>query len=155
MTKIAFQGLRVIGKVKANESVLVHAGASGVGLAAIQLARIFGAYELIAKCFHLHQNLPSRRKTVIATASTQDKLDFLLNPSGGAMGATHAVNYKTQDFSEEVKRITGGHGVDVLIDFVGQTHWQKNINSLAVDGRMTMLALLSGKSEGMIKHCSL
>lgn len=59
-------------------------------------------------------------------------------------GATHAVNYKTQDFAEEVKKTTGGKGVDVIIDFVGQSHWQKNIDSLAYDGRMTMLALMSG-----------
>lgn len=79
--------------------------------------------------------------TVTATASTQEKLDWLLSiPSG----ATHAVNYKTQDFAAEVKKTTGGKGVDVIIDFVGRSHWQKNIDALAVDGRMTMLGLLSG-----------
>ena len=60
-------------------------------------------------------------------------------------GATHAVNYKEQDFAEEVKKTTGGKGVDVIIDFVGQSHWNKNIDSLAYDGRMTMLAALSGR----------
>jgi threonine dehydrogenase-like Zn-dependent dehydrogenase len=60
-------------------------------------------------------------------------------------GATHAANYKTQDFSEVVKQITNGHGVDVVIDFVGRTHFNKNLDTLATDGRMTMLALLSGK----------
>ena len=60
-------------------------------------------------------------------------------------GATHAVNYKTQDFGAEVKAATGGKGADVVIDFVGQSHWQKNIDALAYDGRMTMLALLSGE----------
>ena len=80
-------------------------------------------------------------KTVTATTSTQEKIDFLLQiPSG----ATHGVNYKTQDFAAEVKKITGGKGVDVIIDFVGRTHWQKNIDSLARDGRMTLLATLSG-----------
>ena len=77
-----------------------------------------------------------------ATASTGDKLDMLL---GMPSGATHAVNYKTQDFAAEVKATTGGKGVDVVIDFVGQSHWAKNIDALAYDGRMTMLALLSGK----------
>lgn len=59
----------------------------------------------------------------------------------------HAVNYKTQDVVEEVKKLTNGNlkGVNVMIDFIGQSHWQKNIDSLAVDGRMTMLSLLSGK----------
>ena len=79
--------------------------------------------------------------TVTATASTQEKLDWLLSiPSG----ATHAVNYKTQDFAAEVKKTTAGKGVDVIIDFVGRSHWHKNIDALAVDGRMTMLGLLSG-----------
>ncbi|KAI0642972.1 quinone oxidoreductase [Trametes meyenii] len=119
----AFQALVVLAEVKKGDNVLVHAGASGVGIAAIQLARLYGA------------------NTVTATASTQDKLDMLLSlPSG----ATHAVNYKTQDFAEEVKKITNGKGVDVIIDFVGQSHWNKNIDSLAYDGRITLLALLSG-----------
>ena len=82
------------------------------------------------------------RNTVTATASTGDKLDMLL---GMPSGATHAVNYKTQNFAEEVKATTGGKGVDVVIDFVGQSHWAKNVDALAYDGRMTMLALLSGE----------
>ncbi|PAV17139.1 quinone oxidoreductase [Pyrrhoderma noxium] len=122
----AFQALVVIGKVKEGENVIVHAGASGVGLAAIQLARLYGA------------------KTVVATASTKEKLDFVTNLPNGGKGATHAVNYKTQDFAEESKKLTGGKGIDVIIDFVGQSHWDKNITSLAFDGRMTMLGLLSG-----------
>lgn len=81
-------------------------------------------------------------KTVTATASTNDKLDLLLTMPNGA---THVANYKTQDFSAEVKKITQGKGVDIIVDFVGQSHWNKNIESLAVDGRMIMLALLSGE----------
>ncbi|EJC98501.1 quinone oxidoreductase [Fomitiporia mediterranea MF3/22] len=122
----AFQALVVVGRVKAGEDVLVHTGASGVGVAANQLARFFGA------------------KTVFTTASTQEKLDFLRNMPDGGLSATHTINYKTQDFEQEVKKATNGKGVDVLIDFVGQSHWTKNISTLAVDGRMTMLALLSG-----------
>jgi NADPH:quinone reductase-like Zn-dependent oxidoreductase len=60
-------------------------------------------------------------------------------------GATHVANYKTQDFSAEVKKTTEGRGVNILIDFVGQSHWNKNIDSLALEGRMTILALLSGE----------
>lgn len=86
--------------------------------------------------------LLSSRRTVTATASTKDKLDWLLSIPNGA---THAVNYKTEDFAAEVKKTTDGKGVDVVIDFVGQTHWTKNIDSLALDGRMTMLGLLGGK----------
>lgn len=59
-------------------------------------------------------------------------------------GATHAANYKTEDFSAVVKEVTNNKGVDVIIDFVGQSHWKKNLESLAVDGKMTMLALMSG-----------
>ncbi|KAI0718186.1 quinone oxidoreductase [Cerioporus squamosus] len=119
----AFQALVVLAEVKKGDDVLIHAGASGVGIAAIQLARFYGA------------------NTVTATASTREKLDMLL---GLPSGATHAVNYKTQNFADEVKKVTGGKGVDVIIDFVGQSHWEKNIDSLAYDGRMTLLALLSG-----------
>ncbi|KAI0373786.1 quinone oxidoreductase [Pilatotrama ljubarskyi] len=119
----AFQALVVLAEVKQGDNVLVHAGASGVGLAAIQLARLYGA------------------NTVTATASTKEKLDMLLSLRSGA---THAVNYKTQDFAEEVKKTTNGKGVDVIIDFVGQSHWHKNIDSLAYDGRLTLLAVLSG-----------
>ena len=78
-----------------------------------------------------------------ATTSTQCKIDFLLTMPNGA---THGVNYKTQDFAEEVKKNTGGKGADVTIDFVGQSHWKQNVEALAVDGRMTMLGLLSGWS---------
>lgn len=66
-------------------------------------------------------------------------------------GATHGVNYKTQDFAEEVKTITGGKGVDVVIDFVGQSHWDKNISSLARDGRMTLVGLLSGQLASQLR----
>ncbi|KAF9005474.1 hypothetical protein BDQ17DRAFT_1353165 [Cyathus striatus] len=111
----AFQALVVIGGIKPNDNVLVHAGASGVGVAAIQLARIYKA------------------KTVTATTSTKDKIDWLL---GLPNGATHAANYKTEDFAAV--------GANVVIDSVGQSHWNQNIDALAVDGRMTMLAMMSG-----------
>ncbi|KAJ7062331.1 quinone oxidoreductase [Mycena amicta] len=118
-----FQAVVLYGEIKPGDNVLVHAGASGVGIAAIQLAR-----------FH-------KAKTVTATASSQAKLDFLRSLPNGA---THTANYKTQDFSQVVlNEATNGKGVDVLVDFVGQSHFEKNINSLAVDGRMTMLAFLS------------
>ncbi|KAF9562641.1 quinone oxidoreductase putative [Agrocybe pediades] len=119
----AFQALVVIGGIKDHDNVLVHAGASGVGVTAIQMARVYGA------------------RTVTATTSTQEKIDWLLNLPNGA---THAANYKTQNFADVVKEVTKGDGVNVLIDFVGQSHFAKNLESLAVDGRMVMLALLSG-----------
>ncbi|PPQ97739.1 hypothetical protein CVT26_001771 [Gymnopilus dilepis] len=119
----AFQALIVIGQLKENENALIHAGASGVGIAAIQLARAYGA------------------RAVVATTSTKEKIDWLINlPSG----ATHAANYKTQDFAAVVKEVTDNRGADVVIDFVGRTHFQKNVDAMAIDGRMTILSLLSG-----------
>jgi len=82
------------------------------------------------------------RATVTATASTTEKLDWLRSIPNGA---THTVNYKTEDFAAEVKKTTNGKGVDVVIDFVGQSHWAKNVESLAIDGRMTILATMSGR----------
>jgi len=119
----AFQAIVMIGQIKEGDDVLVHAGASGVGICAIQLARFHGA------------------NNVIATTSTQEKIDWLLKLR---MGPTHAINYKTQDFAEEVKKITNGKGVDIIEDFVGRSHWHKNIDALAMDGRMTMQGLMSG-----------
>ncbi|ESK95682.1 quinone oxidoreductase [Moniliophthora roreri MCA 2997] len=119
----AYQAIALYGEVAKGENVLIHAAASGVGIAAVQLARIKGA------------------KNVVATASKKEKLDWLLSI---ANGATHGVNYKTQDFAREVGAITENKGVNVVVDFVGQSHWKKNIQSLARDGRMVMLATLSG-----------
>jgi len=59
-------------------------------------------------------------------------------------GPTHTVNYKTQDFAKEVDTITGGKGVDFVLDFVGKSHWEKNIASMAFDARMVILSTLSG-----------
>ena len=81
-------------------------------------------------------------RTVTATTSTKEKIDWLLSLPNGP---THAANYKTEDFSAAVKQVTGNNGANVIIDSVGQSHFNKNIDSLAVDGRMTMLALLSGR----------
>ena len=82
-------------------------------------------------------------RTITATTSTKEKIDWLL---GLHNGPTHAANYKTEDFSAVVKQVTNNKGANVVIDVVGQSHFNKNIDSLAVDGRMTMLAVLSGMS---------
>jgi NADPH:quinone reductase-like Zn-dependent oxidoreductase len=79
--------------------------------------------------------------TVTTTTSTKEKIDWLL---GLPHGPTHAANYKTEDFSAVVKQVTDNKGADVVIDFVGQSHFNKNIDSMAVDGRMTIVSLLSG-----------
>ncbi|KAF8743768.1 hypothetical protein AX14_000735 [Amanita brunnescens Koide BX004] len=119
----AFQALVLLGNLKQHDDVLVHAGASGVGVAAIQLARVLGAHQ------------------VIATTSAQKKIDWLNSLNNGP---TKVANYKTQDFASVVKEATNNKGVNIVIDFVGQTHWNQNLDSLAVDGTMVFLALLSG-----------
>ena len=81
------------------------------------------------------------RRTVTATASTTDKLDWLLSLPAGA---THAANYKKENFVEITNAATGGKGVDLIIDMVGQAHFRRNLDALATDGRMTMLSLISG-----------
>ncbi|BGP31954.1 hypothetical protein JCM10296v2_003733 [Rhodotorula toruloides] len=121
----AWQALFVISEMKEGAKVLIHAGASGVGLAAIQLAKAFGA------------------GMVIATAGTDEKVSFV--EQHGAKG----INYKTQDFPTEVLKLTQDSGVDVLVDFIGASYWEKNLKSLARDGRMVMLGLMGGaKTEG-------
>ncbi|KAJ1303002.1 hypothetical protein OPQ81_011204 [Rhizoctonia solani] len=119
----AFQALVAISELKSGEDVLIHAGASGVGVAANQLAALYGA------------------KHVITTASSKEKLEFLHNMP---KGSTHGVNYREQNFAEEVAKITDGQGVNVIIDFIGPDYWDKNIDSLAKDGRMVILASMSG-----------
>ena len=97
----------------------MHGGTSGIGLAAIQLAKAFGA-------------------TVITTAGSVEKVAFCIK-----MGADHAIDYKTRDFAEEVKRITK-RGVDVILDMVGGDYIERNLKCLAVEGRLSQIAFLAG-----------
>ena len=100
--------------------MLIHGGSSGIGLAAIQLAKQFGA-------------------TVFTTAGSDDKTAFCRS-----LGADHAINYRTQDFVAEVARITGKTGVDVILDMVGGDYIEKNLKCLALEGRLVMIAFLHG-----------
>jgi len=84
---------------------------------------------------------PNIRRTITATASTADKLDFLLSLP---VGATHVANYKNQNFVDVTNGATGGKGVDLIIDAVGQAHLKRNLDALAMDGRVTLLSLISG-----------
>ena len=102
----------------AGESVLIHGGTSGIGLTAIQLCKAFGA-------------------TVFTTAGSDDKVAFCR-----AMGAEHALNYKTQDWAAELWKLTGKKGVNVVLDMVGGDYVQKNLRSLASDGRMSQIAFV-------------
>ena len=74
------------------------------------------------------------------TASSKEKIDFCVN----VLGATQGFNYKEQDFAEGIKESTGGRGVDVIIDFIGQNYFQQNLDAAARDGRVVTLGALSG-----------
>ncbi len=99
------------GRLQAGEVVLIHAGASGVGIAAIQLAKRAGA-------------------RVLATASSPEKLERL-----GELGLDDGIDYTTTDFAEEVRRLTDGHGADVVVDSVGDVTLQGSLHCLAYRGR--------------------
>lgn len=104
------------------EAVLIHGGTSGIGSTAIMLSRARGAVP-------------------IATAGTQEKCEASLR-----FGAEHAINYKESDFAAEVKRITEGRGVNVIVDLVGGSYLEKNLESLAVEGRLAILATQGGRT---------
>lgn len=88
----------------------------------------------------------SLRSKVFTTVSSQDKVDYVKAVHNGA---TDVINYKTHDFAEEIARTTSGKGVNVVIDFIGQNYFKRNIESMSLDGRMVILGLLSGAS----RHC--
>ena len=108
------------GNLKSGESILVHGGSSGIGTTAIQLGKAFGA-------------------TVFTTAGTTEKCEFCEK-----LGADAAFNYREQDFSEEIKNLNDGKGVDVILDMVGGPYFPKNIGLLAVEGRLVQIALMQG-----------
>jgi NADPH2:quinone reductase len=107
------------GRLVAGESVLVHGGTSGIGVTAIRLAKAFGA-------------------RVLATAGSAEKCQAMLG-----FGADAAINYREQDFAAEVKAIAP-QGVDVVLDMVGAGYFQRNLRCLAKDGRLVIIAFLSG-----------
>lgn len=106
--------------VRPGETVLVHAGGSGVGSAAIQVAKLFGA-------------------TVITTASTQGKLD-----KAAELGADHTINYVQEDFRKQVKAITDGRGVDIVFEHTGATTFASSVRCLAIGGRLVTCGATSG-----------
>ncbi|MFC3126269.1 NAD(P)H-quinone oxidoreductase [Pseudoroseomonas globiformis] len=108
------------GRLASGEVVLVHGGTSGIGVTAIMLARAFGA-------------------RVIATAGSADKCQACER-----LGAELAINYREQDFADAVREHTGKHGVDVVLDMVGAEYFARNVKVLARDGRLVIIAFLSG-----------
>jgi putative PIG3 family NAD(P)H quinone oxidoreductase len=115
----AFSNLFLEGGLQAGERVMIHAGGSGVGTAGIQLARAAGA-------------------TVYVTGSAA-KLDKC-----SELGASLTVDYKNQDFFEEVMAVTDNRGVDLILDPVGATYLSRNLNLLDVNGRLVIIGLLGG-----------
>ncbi|QIG81992.1 NAD(P)H-quinone oxidoreductase [Stakelama tenebrarum] len=102
------------------DTVLVHGGTSGIGTMAISLCNLFGV-------------------TIIVTAGSDEKC-----AAAKAHGADHAVNYKTEDFVERVKEITGGAGVDAVLDMIGGDYVARNIKCMAEDGRHVSIAIMGG-----------
>lgn len=107
-------------KLEAGETILIHGGSSGIGLTAIQLAKQFGA-------------------TVYTTVGNAEKRKFCLEK-----GADVAINYREQDFVEEVKKLTNNQGVNVILDMVGGDYIAKNVGLLALEGRLAQIAFLEG-----------
>jgi putative PIG3 family NAD(P)H quinone oxidoreductase len=118
----AFSNLFLEGDLQSGETVMIHAGGSGVGTAGIQMAREAGA-------------------TVYATAGAEAKLAKCLE-----LGAGLAVNYKTQDFFDEVMAATEGRGVDLILDPIGAAYLARNLNLLRVNGRLVNIGLLGGSA---------
>jgi NADPH:quinone reductase len=108
------------GRLRAGETLLVHGGSSGIGTTAIQLARACGA-------------------RVFATAGTREKCEACEK-----LGAERAVNYREQDFVKVLMTATAGRGVDVILDMVGGDYFSRNVDLLALEGRLLQIALLRG-----------
>jgi putative PIG3 family NAD(P)H quinone oxidoreductase len=108
-------------QLTAGDTVLIHGGASGIGSMAIMLGQALGA-------------------TVITTAGSKDKCEACVE-----LGAGCAINYKESDFVAETKQFTGGRGVNVVLDMVGGSYLERNVASLAVEGRIAMIATQGGR----------
>lgn len=117
----AFQALDWLADIQRGEWVLIHAGASGVGTAAIQIAREKGA-------------------RVFATASLPKHAACL------KLGAEKVIDYQNENFETVIRDISRGNGVQVILDFLAAPYFQQNLNALSVDGRLVMLALMGGTS---------
>ena len=115
----AYQALVLYGNLQKDETVLIHAGASGVGTAAIQIVRELGA-------------------KVFVTASSGKHKTCL------ELGAEKAIDYKSEKFDEKILEFTNGKGADVIIDFISGPYFKQNLDSLNVDGRLIILATLGG-----------
>ena len=109
-----------LGCLSSGESVLIHAGGSGVGTAGIQMANNVGA-------------------KVFITAGSNEKIE-----KAKMLGCTEGINYKTHDFAESIKNLTEGKGVDIVQDFIGQPYFEKNCSILKPNGRLLLVGLMGG-----------
>ena len=116
----AYQTLFWIGQLKAGERVLIHAGASGVGTAAIQMAKARGAY-------------------VVVTAGSKEKLEACQK-----LGTDLAINYKEGPFADKINEVLGQSAIHVILDFVGAPYWEQNLNVVALDGHHVLISTLGG-----------
>lgn len=116
----AWHALVARAKVRVGETVLVHAAGSGVGVAAVQIAKLLGA-------------------RVIATAGTEAKLE-----KARALGADHLVNYEEQDFAQEVRKLTDRKGVEVVFEHVGKTTWERSLLAAGIGGRIVTVGATTG-----------
>jgi len=116
----AYQALHWIAKIQSGQHVLIHAGASGVGTAAIQLVRLAGAIPIVT-----------------ATKSKHARLEDL--------GAEHCIDYRNEDFDDVVLKLTNGKGVEILLDYIGAPYVTKNINAIALDGHIVLQGFLGGR----------
>ncbi|MEN1966505.1 NAD(P)H-quinone oxidoreductase [Lentibacillus sp. N15] len=128
----AYQTLFWLGNVTDQDTVLIHAGGSGVGTAAIQLTKQLSHAK------------------IITTAGSQEKLDFCRS-----LGSDIDINYKERQFDEEVLAATNQAGADVILDFIGASYWEKNMNSIAVDGRWVLIGVLGGSTVDKVDLMSL
>ncbi len=110
------------GGLRSGETILIHGGSSGIGTMAIMLARAKDAHP-------------------IATAGTADKCVACLQ-----LGAEHAINYKEQDFVAEVQKLTHGEGVGLILDMVGGSYLDRNLDALAIEGRVVIVATQGGRT---------
>ena len=116
----AREALFSLGNLGAEENVLIHAAAGGVGSAAVQLARVRGA-------------------SIFATAGSEQKLKFV-----ESLGAKCAINYRTSDFADVVLKKTNGGGVHVVLDFIGASYWEQHARCLADAGRCVVVGVMGG-----------
>ncbi|XP_072018906.1 quinone oxidoreductase PIG3-like [Amphiura filiformis] len=116
----AYQLLHFVGHMKRNDTVLIHSGGSGIGTAAVQLVKLAGGHPIV-------------------TAGSETKLAKAIS-----LGAEAGFNYKQEDFAHAVLRHTKGKGVNIILDCVGGSHADKNLQAIALDGQWVLYGLLGG-----------